>query len=86
MREIEKMTELATGTGYFSFGDFLVTSVAERDHLYHLLLTARGRWVTTTRKIAGSRAGPNHPNPRSRTAYERWTSSPGLTRALRIRG
>ena len=47
----------ATVGAYSSLDDLVNTSGVERDHLYHLLLTAKGSWGRVRRKMLDTRAG-----------------------------
>ena len=67
---IEEMAELAATTGYYFLDDLSGTSVAERDHLYHLPLTAEGSWAAATRKILDSREGPQTAQPREPSRFQ----------------
>ena len=56
--EFEKMVEMATAADYYSLGELLDTSAAERDHLYQLLLTSKGSWRRAMRRISEFRSRP----------------------------
>ena len=57
-REIEKTAKLATVTGYWTLGDPLGTSVAERDLLLCLFLSLRDALARVVRKILDYRDQP----------------------------
>ena len=77
---IEKTVELAPATGYYSSGDLLGTSMAERDHLYHLLLTTTGCWARAMRRSRNPPRAPGQRSPRTGAASRRLTSRPKSTR------
>ena len=61
-------------------GYLLGTSMAERDHLYHLLLTTTGCWARAMRRSRNPPRAPGQRSPRTGAASRRLTSRPESTR------
>ena len=70
MEEIGKMAELVAVMGYYTRGDLVDASVAERDLLYNLLLSRERARARITRKLSDSRASPQESEPEKQRDFE----------------